>query len=191
MTLFKGKYRIESNRLPGWNYGSNALYFITICTKNRAHYFGKVINGEMQLSEYGSYADQCWHEIPEHFPFVILHAHVVMPNHVHGVIEICKPKIIDNGHAGGVDAQNFAHLPAHIPQPYKNKFGPQSKNLASIIRGYKIGVTVNSRKTQPLFSWQSNYHDHIIRNNKSYENIVAYIIDNPKKWEKDRFYKIE
>ena len=37
--------------------------------------------------------------------------------------------------------QNFASLRKNRKQSrYKNKFGPQSQNLASIIRGYKTGV---------------------------------------------------
>ncbi|WP_233898213.1 transposase [Tenacibaculum piscium] len=61
--------------------------------------------------------------------------------------------------------------------------------MASIIRGFKTGVTVNARKTTVNFSWQPNYHDHIIRNNKAYHNISDYIINNPSKWNEDTFYQ--
>lgn len=71
----------------------------------------------------------------------------------------------------------------------KNQFGSQSKNLASIIRGFKIGVTTNARKTQPNFAWQPRFHDHIIRNDGEYRRISNYIINNPAKWEKDNFFK--
>jgi REP element-mobilizing transposase RayT len=183
MTLFQGKYRIESNRLQGWNYGSNALYFVTICTKNREYYFGDVLNGEMQLSEIGLIANKYWLEIPEHFPFVKIHEHVIMPNHVHGIIEICKTDKHNVDDNDDVDAQNIAHQ-----RHYKNKFGPQSNNLASIVRGYKTGVTVYARKNNLNFNWQPNYHDAIIRNDKSYSTIANYIMNNPKKWQEDRFY---
>jgi len=53
MSKFKGKYRIASTRLKGWNYGRNAIYFVTICTKDRRHYFGEIINGKMNLSKIG------------------------------------------------------------------------------------------------------------------------------------------
>ena len=69
-----------------------------------------------------------------------------------------------------------------------NQFGPQSKNLASIIRGFKIGVTKNARIIQPNFAWQSPYHDHFIRDDKSFHTISEYIIRNPKKWSDDKFY---
>ncbi len=70
----------------------------------------------------------------------------------------------------------------------KNKFGPQIKNLSSIIRGFKIGVTSSARKTNKGFAWQTRYHDHIIRTDKSYNIIAEYIVENPLNWEKDKFY---
>jgi len=91
MKKFQKKDRIESNRLQNWDYSSNAAYFITICTKNRKHFFGKIFKGKMQLSEIGKMANIYWNEIPEHFPFVKLDAFVVMPNHVHGINIIDKP----------------------------------------------------------------------------------------------------
>src|SRR3990172_4544079 len=85
---FKGKYRIPSARWAVWDYSSNAAYFITICVANRAHDFGEIVDGEMNLSPLGQSAQDCWDEIPMHFPFVELGAFVVMPNHVHGVVII-------------------------------------------------------------------------------------------------------
>ena len=88
---FQNKYRIKSTRLQDWDYGSNAAYFVTICTQNREHYFGEITNGIMQLSEIGYMANKYWSEIPKHFPFVELDEFVIMPNHVHGIIVINKP----------------------------------------------------------------------------------------------------
>ena len=81
----------------------------------------------MQLSSIGEIANECWSQIPEHFTFVKLGAFIVMPNHVHGIIIIDKPAVPP------VQTQNIASLPG-------NKFGPQSQNLASIVRGFKISV---------------------------------------------------
>jgi putative transposase len=217
MSKYKNKYRIESARMPHWDYGSNALYFITICTKNRFCFFGEVVQGCMQLSEIGKLAEKYWLEIPQHFPFVILHHHVVMPNHVHGIIEIAKSiddnandndnanangndngngngndNANENGNDNAVETQNFASLPilSPIPSPIppRNQFGAQSQNLASIVRGYKIGVTKNARFIDPIFQWQPRYHDHIIRNVESYDRISQYILNNPNKWQEDMFH---
>lgn len=173
---FKGKYRIASARWSAWDYGSNGAYFITICVANRAHDFGEIVNGEMNLSALGQSAQDCWNEIPAHFPFVELGAFVVMPNHVHGVVIINKP---DNN----VETQDFASLP-------RNKFGPQSQNLASIVRGYKIGVTKFARQNNLPFAWQARYHDHVIRNVAEHERIHEYIHTNPQNWEEDEFFSV-
>ncbi|HZH70215.1 MAG TPA: hypothetical protein VFD80_07190, partial [Flavobacteriaceae bacterium] len=152
---YKGKYRNDSTRLKNWDYGWNAPYFVTICTQNREHFFGKIMDGKMVLSKIGHSANLCWNEIPNHFPFVELGAHIIMPNHVHGIIIINK---FNDGRDEGT--QNFAslHSTGHssIDKP-KNQFGPQSKNLASIIRGFKIGVTKNARLVNPNFSWQPRF----------------------------------
>ena len=65
----------------------------------------------------------------------------------------------------------------------KNKFGPQSKNLASIIRGFKSAVTTYARKNDIAVGWQARFHDHIVGSNKEYMRIADYIETNPhKKW---------
>jgi REP element-mobilizing transposase RayT len=146
---FQGKYRIPSARLQTHDYGSNGAYFITICTADRINYFGEIKNREMIHSPLGEIAHQCWIDIPKHFPFVKLDAHIIMPNHTHGIIIIDKSdlEIQSNKSLNSreVQTQNIASQ--------QNKFGPQSQNLASIIRGFKTGVTVNARKINPAFGW--------------------------------------
>lgn len=88
---FRNKYRIKSARCHNWDYSSNAAYFVTICTQNREHFFGKIVNQKMILSEIGKIADKFWYEIPNHFPYIKLDAFIVMPNHIHGIIIIDNP----------------------------------------------------------------------------------------------------
>jgi len=114
---FQNKYRNTSTRLQNWDYGWNAPYFVTICTKNREHYFGKIVDGEMIF------------------------------------------------------------------------FGPQSQNLPSIIRGYKIGVKKYATMNNIDFGWQPRYNDHIIRDNQSFDRIQNYINTNIKNWKNDDFYE--
>lgn len=193
MDKFRNKYRIKSARAPWWNYGWNATYFVTICTARRLHHLGKIENNRMVLSEIGKYAEQSWLEIPKHFPFVILDQFIVMPNHVHGIITIDKSQ-------GGVvktdvETQNLASLRVTVNEtagPSEkswNRFGPQSRNLGSIIRGFKIGVTKNARSVVAGFAWQSRYHDRIIRDYDEFVRVSHYIKTNPENWKKDRFFK--
>ncbi|MEA3287872.1 MAG: transposase, partial [Candidatus Marinimicrobia bacterium] len=77
--------------MQNWDYSWDGKYFITICTKNRRPYFGDIEFGKMILNDIGKLAYRNWSSIPDHFPFVYLGEFVVMPNHIHGIIEIAKP----------------------------------------------------------------------------------------------------
>jgi hypothetical protein len=88
MEKFQNKYRIPSARLQTWDYRWEAAYFITICTHNRQHHFGKVNSGVMHLSPLGVIADIMWHETKHHSRCIQLGGFVVMPNHVHGILII-------------------------------------------------------------------------------------------------------
>lgn len=196
---FQDKYRIPSSRLPNWDYGCNAMYFVTICTAHRECYFGDITDGKMKLSEIGKIAHHYWTEIPNHFPFVELGEFVIMPNHVHGVIIIDKPNG-GNGNAtvetqNFVETQDFASLrpppPASSPpQNHANTFGPQSQNLASIIRGYKMAVKKQATIKGIDFAWQSRFYDHIIRNDASFQRISEYIQNNPSNWADDKLHNL-
>ena len=85
---FRNRYRIPTARKQNWDYRSKAIYFITICTQHRLPYFGNIVNGKMILSDIGQIAETYWSEIPNHFPFIDLLNFVVMPNHIHGLVEI-------------------------------------------------------------------------------------------------------
>ena len=90
-----------------------------------------------------------------------------------------------------VKTQNIASLRNNEMKKFSqskfNQFGPQSNNLASIIRGFKIGVTKFARQKQIDFHWQPRYHDRIIRNELALNRIRNYIKNNPKKWKEDKF----
>jgi len=88
------------------------------------------------------------------------------------------------------DAMHCVSTPTNGDTPIPNKFGPQSKNLASIVRGFKSGVTINARKINTGFGWQSRFYDHIIRNDESFQRIANYIVNNPAKWNDDKFFEI-
>jgi REP element-mobilizing transposase RayT len=172
----------KSIRLKGYDYSQPGLYFITICVQDRKHLFGKIENKEMILNEAGKIAEACWQEIPEHFPNVKLHEYIIMPNHVHGIVEI-------------VGAENF--LPQYSQTDTVSPVGAENilpqHSIGSIVKGFKIGVTKWFRNNKvgaiKILSsiWQRNYYEHIIRNEQSFEHITAYIINNPSNWADDDF----
>ncbi len=186
---FQNKYRIPSTRLRNWDYRWAGAYFITICTKNHEHYFGKIENGKMKLSEIGCIVEQEWLKTFNMRLDMNLQmgAFVIMPNHFHAIVII-------GGNEYNQRRTDAMHCVSTAPTPptgndkSKNQFGPQSKNLASIVRGFKIGVTTNVRIIHADFAWQPRFYEHIIRDNKSFEKIQSYIIENPAKWVDDTFY---
>jgi len=169
MNKFQNTYRNDSTRCPGWDYGADALYFITLNTHNRVRWFGSISEGQMQLSPIGAAAQAEWERTFALRDDMRLYrgAYVVMPDHFHAVIGI-----------GGMTF-NEGRLAGTAPH---NQFGPQSKNLASIVRGFKSAVTMAARAIDPAFAWQPRYHDRIIRDATALERITAYINDNPRRW---------
>ncbi len=191
MDKFKNKFRIPSARLQNWDYGSNGVYFITICTQNREHFFGEIVDGEMQLNEIGQLAEKYWLEIPQHFLFIELGNFVVMPNHTHGILIIDKMDVVLPVETLQCNVSTN-HNANDYATNYKNEqmanISPKSGTISTIIRSYKSVVSKNARLIHAVFGWQSRFHDHIIRNEQSYQTISNYIINNPEKWAEDKFY---
>ena len=78
----------KQNRLENKDYSRNGAYFITVCTKDRTEFFGRVHNGEMEPSEIGSYAIEAAALIETVYKSALLEAFVLMPNHVHMLIHL-------------------------------------------------------------------------------------------------------
>lgn len=213
--LFKNKYRIPSARLQTFNYASQGMYFVTICTKFMQHFFGKIITdsktnkARLDPTEIGKIAESEWYKSLEIRPDMNLDIgeFIVMPNHIHGIIIIGKNEYNSGGNIGELHRNSElngnsesnrnaeSHCGSSTDAMYRvstqstsqNAFAPQSKNLASIIRGYKSAVTTYARKNNIRFEWHVRYHDHIIRNEEEFLRISNYIKNNPSKWLDDKF----
>ena len=129
------------------------------------------------MNNCGEIVSNVWNEIPEHFKYVSLDEYMSMPSHLHGII------IIDNIDSGCRDTACRVRV--------KESFGkPIQGSLATVIRSFKSEVSrsINQmRHTPGCRIWQSNYYEHIIRNEKSMNEIRKYIINNPIKWEYDKY----
>jgi putative transposase len=141
----------HSIRLKGYDYSKEGLYFLTICLQDRKCLFGQVIDGKMNLNNAGKFSDDCWLEIPKHFPNAVLHEHVIMPNHVHGIIELIKSGC-PNESLSSVGVENFQ--PLRSPNESLSSVGVQNfepqrneyqkiipHSIGSIVRGFKTGFT--------------------------------------------------
>jgi len=193
---FQNRYRIASTRLPNWDYGSAGAYFVTICTQGRACYFGQVANGTVQLSAIGKMANQFWYEIKNHAPSVDLGAFVVMPNHVHGII-ILNPDIVTVEARHALPLQQQPKQPQPPQQPITGQTAAQKRfrnpgenTVSSIVGSYKSAVSRQAHRLGYEFAWQSRFHDHIIRDEKSFQRISTYIENNPLNWREDEQYYI-
>jgi REP element-mobilizing transposase RayT len=162
---FRDKYRIPSNRLPNWDYSNNGYYFITICTKERKHYFGEIINNKMQLSNIGEIVQKYWLTIPNHFPFVELDESIIMPNHIHGIIVIRENKCRDGACPVSTEHEN---------------------SIGNIVGSFKSIITKYANCHQIPFYWQPRFYDRIVRNEKEFFRIRQYIKDNLLNWDEDR-----
>ena len=188
----------KPNRLEGYDYSQDGLYFITSCVKDMVCCFGNIIVGtgrdlsnkvnddlrtgrdlslpgpQMILNIYGKIAQEKWLWLGEQYQYIRLHEFIVMPNHIHGIIEI-------NSVGTGRDLS------------IKDNDGeftifPKVKSLSGIVGAYKMTVSKDIHSSgYPEFTWQRSFHDHIIRDQKDYERISHYIINNVNTWDSDKF----
>jgi REP element-mobilizing transposase RayT len=149
-------------RLESWDYSNSGYYFVTVCTKNGDCLFGDIVNGVMDLSEYGIIAESELVMIPTRYDNVDVDKYIVMPNHVHMIVGI----------NGSVSGNKKADLP-------------------NIVGKYKAGVTraVGNAFMRSQQIWQRRYYDHIIRNEKDYWRVSRIIDENVYKWAEDEYYE--
>ncbi len=209
MPRFKNKYRIQTTRLPGWDYASAGWYFVTICTRDRQSFFGHIADGIMHLSTLGQIASRFGEEIPQHTAaHVSLDAFVVMPDHIHGIIAIHHPTPHGHGVDGDGDGDDGGggrdvacnvstcnvstnivhniHPSLRNPLPEDNPMSaisPKAGSLGAIIRSYKAAVTRWARHHgHHDFAWQARFYDRIIRDDDALHSIRQYIRENPQRW---------
>lgn len=165
-------------RLKGYDYGQDGLYFVTICTDNFILYFGHIKNKKMHLSPYGKVIEDEWIRTAFIRKNVKLYEYQVMPNHLHAIIEIHDLSL--------PNTELFS--PNKISPFFKHRFGGRiSKNLFAIMRGFKgaAKTKINSMQNDFVFEWQNSFQDHIIRDEMEYERIVRHIKANPANWPND------
>ena len=185
---FKGKYRIQSNRLKGYDYSSEGAYFITICAKDRECLFGEIINEKIVLNDLGKIAFDEWQKTEKIRQNILIDEFVIMPNHLHGILIVNK-KILPSKKCISVNTnctvETNCNLSLQSQQPQKQH--GTSQTIGSIVRGVKIGITKYARKNTNIhIVWQPNYYDRIIRNEDELNRIREYILQNPAKWKNDR-----
>lgn len=205
MTLFKEKYKIDSSRLKNWDYSSQGLYFITIVTQNRKCIFGSIQNDKMILNKNGQIIETELLKSIKIRKNWFFHNWVIMPNHVHLLIEIQDkenhtPYIVEMHSSASTQSMSTTenrvsleistretHCCAPLQMQHvdksETKLSRKPNSISSFVAIFKSVTTKQISKTESI--WQSNYHDHIVRNYKRFEIIYNYIKTNPQSWDTD------
>jgi putative transposase len=162
------KHHRRSIRLKGYDYTQEGAYFVTLVSERRVHLFGRVVNGEMRLNDFGRIVAEEWERTAELRPNIVCGPSVVMPNHFHGIVVIEGQATTDG-------------------QPTIEQFGkPIAGSLPTLVRSFKSAVTkrINDlRKTPGAPVWQRNYYERVIRDEAAYHRIAEYIAKNPQRWD--------
>lgn len=183
----------RSIRLYGYDYSGSGLYFVTLCCQDRARLFGHIENGIMMLNDAGRMVEEWYFKLESKYPDKKCHEMVVMPNHMHFILENAP---VGDAHAGASQRGRPSDDPADEPH-----YGPENHQFNSPLgqavgwlktmttNAYIRGVKSHGWQRFNRRVWQRNYFERIIWTDKAYRNISQYIIDNPKNWNSDRFRK--
>jgi len=147
---------------------------MTVCSYRRRPFFGQIIEREVIHTKLGALVDKCWQQIPQHFNHVAIDTFIVMPNHLHGILNLIEPR---RGTIYRAPTEGFGK--------------PTRGSVPSIIRAFKAAVTREWRdvtKEESAIVWQRNYYEHTIRGEDELNRLRRYIVENPLRWAHDRYH---
>lgn len=187
----------RSVRLRDYDYTQPGAYFVTICAADKQCVFGSVNDGHVTLNNSGRSVEECWLAIPQHFPLARLDAHIVMPNHLHGVIvishELVNPDL--RGEAFVREISEYQQTEEQMLRPYaldNHPLGTVPGSVGAIVQNFK---SVSTRKINKASGgagvsvWQRNYYEHVIRDQRSLDDVRQYILANPWNWPQDSYHR--
>lgn len=211
---FHDKYRIPTARAQ-WHDYDGGIYFVTICTKDKFHYFGEISNGEMQLSQIGNMAIENLNNLQSHYPYAEVPLFVIMPNHIHAIIFIDTDNVetmctsSQNTQNDQMETRTSSQITnAKMETMYTSSLQQSPKQrrwktitvndrmrqishkrgaLSVVVSGFKRAITHFANQNGILFAWQPRFHDHIIRNLHELNKIADYIENNVARWDMDTF----
>ena len=177
----------NSTRLRDFDYASSGAYYVTICTAQRAHPFGEILEGQTVLSDFRRIALEEWRASARIRAELALDEFVIMPNHLHGIVWILEENqtvLARASVASGVGATGRSPLRGNVAA------GPAKKSLGAFVANFKAAVTKRARggsSNPDLHVWQRGYHDHVVRDDSDLERIRTYISTNPITWHLDEY----
>ena len=160
------------------------IYFVTICTKDKRHYLGEIVDGVMSLSDIGKYLQN---ELADggsgHIQGINVISFVVMPNHFHVLVDVKLE--------GVEDSTSYSEARNPIA---KRRLSDASQRVMPALSRYvnmlKGSVTRYAHGISMPFGWQPRYHDRLVRNSMEFYRIADYIDHNVARWSADCFHSL-
>jgi len=185
----------RSIRLKGFDYSRSGAYFITICVRDRECLFGEIMDGEMEINQFGQLVESVWNDLPSHYPHLSLDRFVVMPNHIHGIVIFdasgAIDDIVNNVHGADIVGAGLKPAPTEHAQMESVAMESNRHGLPEIVRTFK---TFSARRINEIRNipgvpvWQRNYYEHVIRDEADYNRMAEYISTNPQRWLDDKMH---
>lgn len=148
----------KSTRLKDYDYSQSGCYFITVCTYNRAKILSDIGRGGVLLRPLGEIVNTQIHALEQRYNITI-YPNVIMPDHVHMII--------------------------HINRAMRRAEQSPAPTMLDMVCAFKSITTKIANKNDGCLGrqiWQRGYYDHIIRNDRDYEETAEYILNNPLRW---------
>jgi len=197
----------QSIRLKNYNYSQKGSYFITLVTQDRIHLFGKIEDGKMILNTVGKILEEEWRNTIQLRPNIALGEFIIMPDHMHMIITITaqmerkvdkewihsnpkSPSQTIGAIIRGFKGASTKKINLFLNSTGESQFAPPTESQFAPPTESPFAPTTESQFAPTEFYknkiFQRNYYEHIIRNQKDYNRIEQYIIDNPMNWKKKK-----
>ena len=156
--------------MRGYDYSSEGIYFITACTEGKRQILSRIVGTgvpdcpQIELTKYGQIADKYIKQLNDFYNQLSVEEYVIMPNHIHLLLWVKENKdAIENG-------QSRTPVPTNIERA--NSACSQFVSTFKRFCNKEYGTNI----------WQRHFYDHVIRNQRDYDEIWQYIENNPRKW---------
>lgn len=174
----------RSIRLQSYDYSRPGYYFVTICVQRHKCVFGRIVDDCMCLNSEAKIIQMLWERLPLRFPTVRLDAFVIMPNHLHGIIQLTEP----------LPLSEKPVISPRIPVRFQDSMKQAAARslrpvLGEVVRDFKGAASYEIHKYgEADFGWQRNYYESVIQDEELLDEIRNYIVNNPTTWARDKLY---